>query len=426
MQLRTLYTIIYLHLLPLFVLRLYWRSLKAPAYRLRIKERFALVPPRKTANPLIWVHAVSVGEVIAATPIIKQMMLKHPDFCFCMTTTTPTGSERVRAAFGETVLHYYMPYDLPSLVTFFIRAIKPKLLVIMETELWPNIIATCHERNIPVVLANGRMSKASAKGYKKLSLLTAPMLRNIELIAAQSKMDAERFVYLGAAREKVVITGSVKFDVVIDDAIRERSQFLRDQLSLRQRKIVIFASTHPGEDEQILPMIKRLHHLSTDFLAIIVPRHPERFAVVAQIAQKLHIATVHLSKGESCDYSTQLVLGDTMGDMLALYGLADVAFVGGSLINHGGHNFLEAAAWGLPILTGPSSYNFQDIARLLVREGGMKQLHDHFDLERTLQAWLEGSLNLAETGYAARKVLSNNQGTLAKLLASIETVIADH
>ncbi len=405
---------------------MYWRSLKAPSYRLRMKERFALVPPRRTTNPLIWVHAVSVGEVIAATPMIKQLQLKYPDYQFCITTTTPTGSERVRAAFGETILHYYLPYDLPSLITFFIRAIKPRLLIVMETELWPNVIATCKDKNIPVVLANGRMSKRSAKGYKKLSWLTAPMLQMIDIIAAQSKMDAERFIYLGANRDQVKITGSVKFDVAIDDEIEKRTRSLGDQLQCHDRKVVIFASTHPGEDEQILPMIKRLHHFSPEFLAIVVPRHPERFDVVEQIASQLHVSTIRLSKGIACGKTTQMVLGDTMGDMLALYGLADVAFIGGSLITHGGHNFLEAAAWGLPILTGPSVFNFQDIAKMLIKEGGLKQLHDHFDLERTLQTWLVGELNLSEVGIAAKKVLVNNQGTLAKLLDLIEGLMQKH
>jgi 3-deoxy-D-manno-octulosonic-acid transferase len=421
--LRTLYTIIYLHLLPLFVLRLYWRSRKAPAYRLRITERFALIPRRKDTSPLIWVHAVSVGEVIAATPMIKRLQQKYPDYRFCITTTTPTGSERVRSAFGEAVLHYYLPYDLPSLITFFIRAIKPRLLVVMETELWPNVIATCATMNIPIVLANGRMSKASAKGYKKFSLITAPMLQMIDVIAAQSKMDAERFIYLGANRAKVNVTGSIKFDVAIDTAVQERTRSLGSQLQCHDRKIVIFSSTHPGEDEQILPMIKRLYQLDPRFLAIVVPRHPERFDVVDQVARQINIATVRLSEGMACSGTTQMVLGDTMGDMLALYGLADVAFIGGSLIAHGGHNFLEAAAWGLPILTGPSVFNFQDIAKMLIKEGGLRQLHDHFDLERTLQAWLEGKLSLDDVGLAAQRVLVNNQGTLTKLIDIIDDAI---
>ena len=398
----TLYTIVYVFLLPFLVLRLFWRARKAPAYSRRIRERFALIPSRKEGNPLIWVHAVSVGEVIAATPIVKALMQAHPDHAICITTTTPTGSDRVRAAFGDKVLHYYMPYDFPVFIIHFIRMIKPKLLLIMETELWPNLIAVCHRRNIPVVLANGRMSKSSAKGYRKLAWLTQPMLESMSLITAQSRMDAERFIYLGAKRENVKMTGSVKFDVVLDEAVKARAQQLGQQLQCDGRKVVVFA------------------HLYPEFLAIVVPRHPERFNVVADIADQLHIPYIRLSSGVACGPDIAMVLGDTMGDMLAIYGLADVAFVGGSLIPHGGHNVLEAAAWSVPILSGASVRNFMDIAKLLVKEGGMKLLHDHLDLERSIQLWLAGLNPLEESGVAANRVLLANRGALQKLLENIE------
>jgi 3-deoxy-D-manno-octulosonic-acid transferase len=375
------------------------------------------VPSRRSEKTLIWVHAVSVGEVIAATPMVKRLQLQYPNYEFCITTTTPTGSERVRVAFGNEVLHYYLPYDLPSLLTFFIRAIKPKMLIVMETELWPNVIEVCSQKNIPIVLANGRMSKSSARGYKKLSWLTEPMFSKINFIAAQSKMDAERFIYLGAHRSRVQITGSVKFDTEIDEMVIARRDVLLRQLQCEDRKVVVFASTHPGEDEQILPMIKRLSHISPEFLAIVVPRHPERFNDVAHIAEQLHIAYVRLSSGEPCVNGTQMILGDTMGDMLALYGLADVAFVGGTLVTHGGHNFLEAAAWELPILSGPSLYNFQDIAKLLIKSGGLIVMHDHLDIERNLQLWLSGRLDFSSMGKASKKVLLANRGALDNLMA---------
>lgn len=412
----TLYTIIFLHLLPIFVLRLYWRARKAPAYAQRIGERFALIPARKGNEPLVWVHAVSVGEVIAATPIVKEIRRQYPGHRVCITTTTPTGSDRVRAAFGDQVLHYYLPYDVPSLVAAFLRAIRPTLLVIMETELWPNVIDVCRHKGIPVVLANGRMSKSSAKGYRKMAWLTRPMLEKVTLIAAQSRMDAERFVYLGASRDRVVITGSVKFDVVIDELVLARQQQLLMQLQCAGRRVAVFASTHPGEDELIMPMVRRLHHLYPDFLAIIVPRHPERFDSVANIASQLKVQCIRLSSGQPCTADTALVLGDTMGDMLAIYGLAQMAFVGGSLIPHGGHNLLEPAAWSLPVLSGSSVHNFQDIARLLAREGGLKLMHDHLDLERHLQSWLSGQDNLVEVGKAANRALLSNRGALQRLM----------
>lgn len=420
---RILYTIIYLFLLPLLVLRLLWRSIDAPAYRQRIYERFAIIPKRKSTNMLIWVHAVSVGEVIAATPMIQKLMAQYADAEVCVTTTTPTGSERVRAAFGNTVLHYYLPYDVPILFSFFIRAIKPDLLIVMETELWPNMVASCVENNIPVVLANARMSKKSAKAYKRLHYFTRSLLQKLTLIAAQSKMDAERFAFLGARRESISVTGSVKYDVDIHGGVHQRALVLKAQLNADDRRIAIFASTHPGEDEVILPLIKRLNQIYPEFLAIVVPRHPERFEVVAGMAEKLEINTIRLSKKHRSTEDTQLVLGDTMGDMLPLYGLVHIAFIGGSLVKHGGHNFLEAAAWAVPVLTGPSVYNFQSVANAMIKAGGLKRLHDHFDLERTLQYWLQGTSDLNDVGKAAKKVQVENQGALDRLLNHIAELL---
>ncbi len=366
---------------------------------------------------------MSVGEAIAATPMIQHLMERYPDYEFCITTTTPTGSDRVRSAFGHSVLHYYLPYDVPYLFLLFIRAINPGLLIVMETELWPNMVAACEAKNIPVVLANARMSKNSAKGYKRIYPITKALLEKLTLVAAQSKMDAERFAFLGAKRECINVTGSVKYDIDIHGGIHQRALVLKAQLNADDRKIVIFASTHPGEDEVILPLIKRLHQIHPEFLAIIVPRHPERFEVVAEMAERHGVETIRLSKKHRCTKDTQLVLGDTMGDMLPLYGLVDVAFIGGSLIKHGGHNFLEAAAWEVPVLSGPSIYNFQSVANAMIKAGGLKRLHDHYDLERTLQYWLQGTNDLSSVGKAAKQVQVDNQGALERLLNHIADIL---
>jgi 3-deoxy-D-manno-octulosonic-acid transferase len=420
--LRTLYTILYLHLLPVFVMRLYWRARQAPAYALRIKERFALVPVRQSGKPLYWVHAVSVGEVMAAIPMIRQLQLQHPEAEFCVTTTTPTGSERVKAAFGESVLHYYLPYDLPSMMAFFIRAIKPHMLLIMETELWPNVIACCYEKDIPVVLVNGRMSEKSARGYRRLSMLTRPMLRQLSYIAAQSSADARRFVQLGAYPEKVEAIGSIKFDVSVDEKVLLRFQALQKQLACVGRKVAVFASTHPGEDEQLLPMIKRLAAVNPDFLAIVVPRHPERFSAVAMLAQQESLSFCTLTSQQQVTLVTQLVLGDTMGDMLAIYGLADVAFVGGSLVARGGHNFLEAAVWRLPILSGSSVFNFQSIADELQANKALRMLSSVQDLELTLRSWLLGEEHFDGMGKAAERMLLEKRGVLDRLVERLQTI----
>lgn len=418
--LRILYTFLYLLLLPVIILRLYWRSLHAPAYRKRLSERFALVPKRHGDRALIWVHAVSVGEAIAATPMVRRLMKQYPAVDICITTTTPTGSERVRSAFGDKVLHYYLPYDVPLLFLIFIKALRPNLLVVMETELWPNMVATCVQHRLPVILANGRMSSGSARGYRRFAGLTRPMLQQLAAIAAQSAADAERFIALGADPERVTVTGSIKFDIDIDQTVFDRVVALRNQLDYRNRRLVIFASTHPGEDEQILPMVKRLHHLAPEFLALIVPRHPERFQPVYELCAAHKLNAVRISDGRPCTAETQVIIGDTMGDMLAFYGLSDVAFIGGSLLKHGGHNFLEAAAWGLPLLSGRYVFNFQSIADMLVNEHGLLLMRDHYELERTLQAWLKQPRCLAGIGVAARQVFEENQGALDKLLMLIQ------
>lgn len=415
---RALYTLLFVLLLPFAVLRLYWRSIKAPAYRDRIKERFARVPDRQSHKPLIWVHAVSVGETLAAVPMIRALQALLPDHAVCITTTTPTGSARVLAEFGESVLHYYLPYDLPSFQRHFSKAINPTVLIIMETELWPNMIAE-NAKSIPVILANGRMSEKSKKGYQSLSRLTRPMFEQLSLVAAQSNDDADRFLQLGANSSNCAITGSIKYDVKITDAHRDRMIDLSDCLQINRRRVIIFASTHSGEDELILPLIKRLQLRDERVLGFIVPRHPERFDTVRQLAQRHAMSLTTVTEGQSVSETTHLLLGDTMGDLLSFYGLADIAFIGGSLVPHGGHNMLEAAAWSLPTVMGSSFFNFKHIADRLMQEGGLVSVSDDFALERQLVTWLEQPSQAIKVGQRANQVLMANQGSLTNLVDRI-------
>ncbi|NRB39001.1 MAG: lipid IV(A) 3-deoxy-D-manno-octulosonic acid transferase [Pseudomonadales bacterium] len=417
---RTFYTILFLHLLPLFILRLYWRSIKAPAYRGRLHERFANIPKRKSDKPLIWIHAVSVGETIAAVPMIKALQQQYPEHEICITSTTPTGSDRVKAAFSDSVLHYYLPYDLPSLFARFITRLNPALVIIMETELWPNMLAVCKEKGVPAILANGRMSPRSAKGYQRFSSLTAPMLASITTIAAQSKVDAQRFIDLGASQDTVNTTGSIKFDISLEGVVQTRMQALQQQLQIQQRKVMVFASTHKGEDEQILVAVKPLLQGDATALAFIVPRHPERFDAVQTLAEAQGISVQTVSSGAAVAASTQLLIGDTMGDMLSFFGLSHIAFIGGSLIPHGGHNFLEAAAWSLPIISGPTVFNFQSIADTLVAADALELVADGDALKALLQAWLQDETPFKKKGEAANKMLQENRGALGKLLAVID------
>jgi len=423
--LRTLYTLLFVCLLPLIVLRLKLKARANPDYGKRMAERFALIPQRESNKPCLWVHAVSVGESIAATPIIRALQAKHPEWDVCITTTTPTGSDRIQAAFGDTVLHYYMPYDIPSLVNQFLRRIKPDLFMVIETELWPNTLALCHQKSIPVLLANGRLSAKSAKAYSRVYPLVKEMLGHITFIAAQAPADARRFRFLGAPKARLDVTGSVKFDVSINKQVMARVDEMKAHLQIDPaRKVVVFASTHGGEDELILPMIKRLHVLDDKFLAIIVPRHLERFDVVYDLASAIQLDTLRLSEKTAVTPSTQLILGDTMGDMLAIYGLADVAFIGGSLIHHGGHNYLEAAAWKLPILTGISTFNFQTISGQLRKAGGLFIGADAVEIEHKLEAWLKDPQDLLASGERAFAVCEKNRGVLPRLITITEDLMA--
>ena len=419
---RTLYTLL-LHLaLPLIALRLYLRGRKAPAYRQRIAERFALrLPPLKPGG--IWVHAVSVGESIAAAPMIRALRERHPELPITVTCMTPTGSERIRALFGDQVQHCYLPYDLPWAAARFLDRLQPKLAVIMETELWPNHIHQCARRGIPTVLANARLSEKSARGYARLKGLTRPMLAEMSWIAAQTEAEAERFRQLGARPECVSVTGSIKFDLAIDPELKERAQVLRASWGADQRPVWIAASTHAGEDEIVLAAHRRLLVDRSDSLLILVPRHPERFDAVHVLCQREGFATVRRASGQPVGEGIQVLLGDTMGELLFLYALADVAFVGGSLVPNGGHNLLEPAALGLPVLSGPHLFNFLDIAAQLRDAQALAEVASAEELVWQLQCLLIEAESRRRMGAAGISVLRANHGALKRLLGGMDSLL---
>ncbi|ERT16728.2 3-deoxy-D-manno-octulosonic acid transferase, partial [Pseudomonas putida SJ3] len=362
---RTLYTLLFHLGLPLVALRLYLRARKAPAYGQRIGERFALNLPLMHQGG-IWVHAVSVGESIAAAPMVRALLKAYPELPITLTCMTPTGSERIRAMFADEprVQHCYLPYDLPWAAGRFLDHVQPKLGIIMETELWPNHIHQCAKRGIPVALANARLSERSARGYGRFARLTRPMLAEMSLIAVQTETEAQRFRDLGARPECVKVTGSIKFDLKIDEQLLPRAKALREQWGAEQRPVWIAASTHDGEDALILQAHRQLLQVHGDALLILVPRHPERFAAVHALCSE-QFTTVRRSSAAPVDAQTRVLLGDTMGELLFLYALADIAFVGGSLVPTGGHNPLEPAALALPVLMGPHVFNFLEISAML-------------------------------------------------------------
>lgn len=421
---RTLYTVLFYLGLPLVAIRLWLRARKAPAYAKRIGERFTLGMP--TLQPGgIWVHAVSVGESIAAAPMIRALLERHPALPITVTCMTPTGSERIQALFANEprIQHCYLPYDLPCAAARFLDRVQPKLAVIMETELWPNHIHQCAKRGIPVALANGRLSERSARGYGRFSKLTAPMLAQMSLFAIQTEAEAQRFRDLGARPQTVEVTGSIKFDLTIDPQLLQRAAELRSQWQAQDRPVWIAASTHEGEDEVLLDAHRRLLSSHPDALLILVPRHPERFNSVFELCQREGFATVRRSTGANVDAQTSVLLGDTMGELLFLYALADSAFVGGSLVPNGGHNLLEPAALAKPVLSGPHLFNFLDIAAQMREAGALVEVDDAEGLAIEVQRLFElprDAQRMAEAGLA---VMRRNQGALQRLLDSLGRLI---
>ncbi|MCY1259487.1 3-deoxy-D-manno-octulosonic acid transferase [compost metagenome] len=419
---RTLYSLL-LHLgLPLIALRLFLRSRKAPAYARRIGERFSFGLPELRPGG-IWVHAVSVGESIAAAPMIKALQARYPQLPITVTCMTPTGSERIRALFGDSVQHCYLPYDLPWAAARFLDRVRPKLAVIMETELWPNHIHQCAKRGIPVALANARLSERSARGYARLGGVTRLMLQEMSWIAVQTEAEAQRFRQLGARPECVTVTGSIKFDLSIDPQLPVRAAVLREEWQATLRPLWIAASTHAGEDEIILAAHRQLLADYPKALLILVPRHPERFNGVYELCRREGFASVRRSSGEAVTMDTSVLLGDTMGELLFLYALADIAFVGGSLVENGGHNLLEPAALGKPVLSGPHLFNFLEIAAQLREVGALREVADAAALAAAVeQLWdhPESAKRMAEAGLG---VMRANQGALQQLLDGLGSLV---
>lgn len=420
---RTLYTLLFHLGLPLVALRLFLRARKAPAYGQRVAERFAIkLPPMRQGG--IWVHAVSVGESIAAAPMVRALLKAYPELPITVTCMTPTGSERIRALFTDEprIQHCYLPYDLPWAAARFLDHVRPRLGVIMETELWPNHIHQCAKRGIPVALANARLSARSARGYGRFAKLTRPMLAEMSLIAAQTETEAERFRSLGARPECVQVTGSIKFDLKLDEQLLPRARQLREQWQASQRPVWIAASTHEGEDAQVLEAHRRLLQVHADALLILVPRHPERFNAVHALCAE-QFATVRRSSAELVTDATQVLLGDTMGELLFLYALADIAFVGGSLMPTGGHNPLEPAALALPVISGPHVFNFLDISAMLKDAGALQSVDDSQALAAAVQRLVELPLDAKRMGEAGRAVMQANQGALQRLLDGLARLL---
>ena len=420
---RFIYVILAYLLTPVLLGHLLWRSRANPEYRRRIGERFGRGHAR-LPSPSIWVHAVSVGEIQAAAALVRALLERYPTQPVVLTTVTPTGLQRARELFGDAVVHSYAPFDLAGSVKKFFDWSRPQLLIVLETELWPNLYHECGRRDVPLVLANARVSPKSVNRYRLMLSLFRQTLSHGIVIAAQSEADAERFLTLGADPERTHVTGNIKFDFDLPPQVETDGRRLR-QSHAPDRPIWIAASTHANEEEIVLAAHRQVLEVFPNALLLLVPRHPERFQTAASLTVKQGFSAVRRSAGDHCTMDTQVFIGDSMGELPIFYAAADIAFVGGSLVQVGGHNLLEPAALGKPVLTGPYTYNAEDVARLLQDAGAARIVVDADELGGATINLLGDPQERERIGVLGRAAVDNNRGALDRLLGLIAPLV-DH
>ncbi len=417
---RSLYSLFLMALMPFIVLRLFWRSLKAPDYRKRIFERFACYA-RSYQQKGICLHAVSVGELMAARPLIAQIQKTYPHIPLTITTTTPTASKQVEIIFGNTVQHVYLPYDFPGAVKRFLNAFQPRLFVIMETEIWPNLFYTLNAKQIPLVMANARLAEKSVQGYKKFKFLFEKVLHNVNCIAAQSEMDVAHFKQLGAQPSQLFVMGNLKYDVSVPQSQVAKAKTIRASFS--QQKVWIASSTHAAEEDLVLDAAIKIKQEQPDTLCIIAPRHPERFNALASSCLSRGLKIARHSQGQTVQPDTDILLGDTLGELFYFYELADVALVCGSFAKIGGHNILEPASLGLPIIVGPQMFHFKAILSEFMRFDAVIQIDDSEDLAATVLGLLNSPLRREQMGLRAQDIVLANQGAVLKIFQVLQPFI---
>jgi 3-deoxy-D-manno-octulosonic-acid transferase len=405
---------------PFAILVQLWRGLRDPSYRDGLAERLgfgAAVP-----GPTIWVHAVSVGEVQAAQPLIAQLRRRHPRYRVLLTTVTPTGAARARLLFGDQVMLRYVPFDLPGSVKRFFDRVQPRLAMILETELWPNLYGECGRRGVPLVLASARISPRSVGKYRRMVSLFRKTLSHGIVIAAQSESDAERFRSIGATPARTHVTGNIKFDFQPPAGIEEQGRRWRER-NARGRPVWVAGSTHEGEETIVLDAHRRVLERFPHALLVLVPRHPQRFNAVRDLLAKRHDHAANRSSGAAIAPSASVLLVDTMGELMMFYAASDVAFVAGSLVPIGGHNLLEPASIGRPVLTGPHNFNGEEIAQLLMDAGAAFVVADTGQLAHAVTGLLGDPDLRSVMGAAGRAVLDANRGALDRLLTLVDPLL---
>ena len=417
---RLLYNVLIYFAAPIALLLQVWRGLRDPSYREGRGERFGF--GEQIEGRTIWIHAVSVGEVQAAGPLVDQLLARHPGQRLVLTTVTPTGRARARQLFQDRVTLRYVPFDLPGSVKRFFDRVRPRLAIILETELWPNLYAECGRRDVPLVLASARLSPRSVGWYRWLVPLFRQALSNGIVIAAQSEADAERFRSIGASKERTHVAGNIKFDFEPPPEVEVRGRRWREE-NAPGRMIWVAGSTHEGEEEMVLDAHRRVLERFPGALLVLVPRHPNRFDSVRELLARRAEAVAFRSDRDPIAESTAVVLGDTMGELMMFYAAADVAFVAGSLVPIGGHNLLEPASIGLPVLTGPHNFNSEEIAQLLLDAGAARVVTDSLQLAHSVSGLFADPARRTAMGAAGKAVLDANRGALDRLLGLIEPFV---
>lgn len=421
---RFLYSLLISLLSPLFVLRLLLKSVNEPGYRRQWWRRFALGMPSRvrSGDGLIWVHAVSVGELLAVAPLVERMLQEWPDKAVLITNTTPTGSEQTQKLFGGRVEHTWFPFDTPLVTGAFLRHWSPQLVVMVETEIWPNIMASAREQGIPVALVNARLSARSARGYARLGEFTRETLKGFSLIAAQSKSDDRRFRRIGADPNAMQVVGSIKFDIDLA-ARRGQLEVIKSELGsdIKSRPLWAAASTHPGEEQLVIDAYQALRQRGIATRLLLAPRHPNRTGDIIKLLEKAGLSYQRRSERVAINVDTDVLIIDTLGELSAFLGLADAAFIGGSLVPRGGHNPIEAAAWGCAVITGPHVINFATIVRDMERGGAIRVVVDQEELADRLASVWEGDkqdsdAKRAQTFIETRRGATRRQLDLLKAL----------
>ena len=418
---RIVYILLIYLLAPFLIAYEAWQALTNPDYRGRLGQRLGYVP-RRPQPGCVWIHAVSVGEVQAAAAVVRELQRRHAGIPIVITTVTPTGAQRAHALFKDSVPHCYLPYDLPGAVSRFLDRIEPRVAMILETEIWPNLYAELGRRKIPLVLGSARLSLKSVDRYRRIASLFKDTLSHGMTIGAQTPADAERFRAMGAAVDRVQVTGNVKYDLEIPAATVAAGIALRTQWGC-ERPAWIAGSTHEGEEEAVLQAHVAVRTRHVNALLVLVPRHPQRFDNVRTLLRKRGVSFAQRSFGQVPGADDSVFLIDTLGELQMLYAAVDVAFVGGSLVPIGGHSLLEPAVLGLPVVSGPHTHNGQDVAELLVQSGALQIVRTHEELAQRVSAWLDDPACAQRDGASGRDAIAHNRGAVNRLVAMVEPFV---